>query len=41
MEIAYNCFERTLELPCDVSRAEISTDYRDGMLQVHILPREV
>ena len=41
MEIAYSRFERTLELPCDVGRANISTDYRDGMLLVHILPREV
>jgi HSP20 family protein len=40
MEIAYNRFERILELPCDVSRAEVSTDYRDGMLLVHIEQRE-
>src|SRR5262249_17219375 len=36
MEIAYSRFERTLELPCDVGRARVSTDYRDGMLLVHI-----
>ena len=40
MEIAYSRFERTLQLPCDVSRADVSTDYRDGMLLVHIIPRE-
>jgi HSP20 family protein len=36
MEIAYSSFERTLELPCDLERASISTDYRDGMLLVLI-----
>ena len=36
MEIAYDRFERTLELPCDVGRATVSTDYRDGMLYVSI-----
>ena len=41
MEIAYGRFERTLELPFDVSRAEISTDCRDGMLLVHLRQREV
>jgi HSP20 family protein len=41
MEIAYNRFERILELPLDVGRADISTDYRDGMLLIHIEPREV
>jgi HSP20 family protein len=38
MEISYSNFERVLELPCDLQRAEISTDYRDGMLLVHINP---
>jgi HSP20 family protein len=36
MEIAYSSFERTLELPCDLERADVSTDYRDGMLLVLI-----
>jgi HSP20 family molecular chaperone IbpA len=36
MEIAYSRFERVLELPCDLGRAEIETTYRDGMLFVHI-----
>jgi HSP20 family protein len=40
MEIAYSRFDRTLELPVDVSRSNVSTDYRDGMLLVHILPKE-
>ena len=40
MEIAYSHFERSLELPCDLERADITTDYRDGMLLVHIRPME-
>jgi HSP20 family protein len=36
MEIAYSRFERTLELPCDLERAEIDTEFRDGMLFVQI-----
>jgi len=36
MEITYSQFERTLELPCDLSRAHVTTDYRDGMLFVRI-----
>jgi HSP20 family protein len=36
MEIAYSHFERTLELPGEVDRAHITTEYRDGMLHVHI-----
>jgi HSP20 family protein len=36
MEIAYSHFERSIELPCDLQHAGISTDYRDGMLRVHI-----
>src|SRR5262249_13908205 len=27
MEIAYSAFERVLELPCDLKRADITTDY--------------
>ncbi|MFO0926908.1 MAG: Hsp20/alpha crystallin family protein [Gemmataceae bacterium] len=38
MEIAYSGFERTLELPCDLRRADITTDFRDGMLLVRIIP---
>jgi HSP20 family protein len=38
MEISYSTFERVLELPCDLQRAEITTEYRDGMLLVHIKP---
>jgi HSP20 family protein len=38
MEIAYSNFERNLELPCDLERAAIATEYRDGMLLVLITP---
>jgi HSP20 family protein len=38
MEIAYSDFERTLELPCDLERADVSTEFREGMLLVHISP---
>src|SRR5262245_33290465 len=40
MEIAYSRFERTLELPCDLKKAEITTDYRDGLLLVRINPEQ-
>jgi HSP20 family protein len=36
MEIAYSRFERSIELPCDLTRAEISSQYKDGMLLVYI-----
>jgi HSP20 family protein len=36
MEITYSHFERTVELPCDLDQADISTDYQYGLLLVHI-----
>ena len=36
MEIAYSDFERVLELPCDLKRADITTEYRDGILLVRV-----
>jgi HSP20 family protein len=36
MEITYNHFERTLELPSTIEPASIATDYRNGMLLVHL-----
>ena len=39
MEIDYSHFERSVELPCDLKRAAITTDFRDGMLLVHITDR--
>jgi len=40
MEIAYSRFERSVDLPCDLKRAEIATEYRDGLLLVHIKSKE-
>jgi HSP20 family protein len=36
MEIAYNQFERVIELPDDLSRMALAVDYRDGMLIVRL-----
>lgn len=36
MEITYSPFERTVELPCELEPMHIATDYRDGMLLVHL-----
>jgi HSP20 family protein len=40
MEIAYSRFERTVEIPCDLKLADISTEYRDGLLFVHVETHE-
>ncbi len=40
MEIACCRFERTLELPCDLKQADITTEYRDGLLLVRINPKQ-
>ena len=36
MEIAYSHFQRSLQLPCDLERADITTEFKDGMLLVRI-----
>ncbi len=36
LEIAYNRFERTLELPCEIDPTLIKSEYRDGMLLIRI-----
>jgi HSP20 family protein len=36
MEISYSHFERTLELPCDLDRARLTTENRHGLLLVRI-----
>jgi HSP20 family molecular chaperone IbpA len=36
MEISYSAFERCMELPCDLQTADITSEYRDGMLVVRI-----
>jgi HSP20 family protein len=40
MEISYNQFERSLELPCDVNTMDVATQYRDGMLLVRLSCKE-
>ncbi len=36
LEIAYNRFERTLQLPCEIDPTLIESEYRDGMLLIRI-----
>jgi len=36
MEIAYNRFERTVQLPCDLAHAHAHLDYRHGILVVRL-----
>ncbi|WP_179957557.1 Hsp20/alpha crystallin family protein [Exilibacterium tricleocarpae] len=36
MEIAYNRFERVFDFAFDVEAARIETEYRDGMLYIHL-----
>ncbi|MFZ0256807.1 MAG: Hsp20/alpha crystallin family protein [Gammaproteobacteria bacterium] len=36
MEIAYNRFQRNIELPSDIEGAQILTEYDNGMLLVHL-----
>lgn len=36
MEIAYCTFQRTIELPADVSSSSINTEMRDGMLLIRL-----
>jgi HSP20 family protein len=36
LEISYSHFERSLELPCDLKQADITTEYRDGILLVRV-----
>jgi len=38
LEIGYGAFERTLRLPCDLKKAEITTELRDGLLLVRVTP---
>jgi HSP20 family protein len=40
MEITYNRFERSIELPDDIASAHVGVDYRDGILFVRIVKRE-
>jgi HSP20 family protein len=36
LEITYDHFERTLELPCNLDHAHVSAEHREGMLLVRI-----
>ena len=36
MEIAYSRFERSIDLPVDLDRSRIRTEYRDGMFYLEI-----
>lgn len=36
LEINYCHFLRAIELPCDLKKADITTNFRDGLLLVHI-----
>lgn len=40
MEISYSRFERIIELPCELTRVEISNECRDGMLLIHLTAGE-
>ena len=40
MEINYSRFERSIELPEDLNRANIGLDYKDGILLVRLLQRK-
>jgi HSP20 family protein len=36
MEISYNRFERTIDLPCDLENPEVGLEFRDGILLVRV-----
>jgi HSP20 family molecular chaperone IbpA len=40
MEIAYNRFERTIELPCDLEHARITVEGREGMLLLRVAAKK-
>lgn len=40
MEIPYGHFERTIELPCDVERADLSVEFSEGLLLLHVKVNE-
>ncbi|HEX7230809.1 MAG TPA: Hsp20/alpha crystallin family protein [Candidatus Binatia bacterium] len=37
MEIAYSRFARTIQLPCDLERAQLKIQWRDGILLLRVL----
>ncbi|MEK7405019.1 MAG: Hsp20/alpha crystallin family protein [Acidobacteriota bacterium] len=36
MEISYNRFERTIELPCDLAQTRLELEYREGILLIRV-----
>jgi HSP20 family molecular chaperone IbpA len=40
MEISYNRFERTIEIPCDFDSSHLLVEYRNGILVVRIDSKE-
>lgn len=36
MELSYNQFERRIELPCELDRASLSLEFREGILLIRI-----
>lgn len=36
MEISYNRFERTIELPCDLENVRMGLEYREGILLIRV-----
>jgi HSP20 family protein len=40
MEVAYNRFERTIELPCDLEHARITVDSQEGMLFLRVTTKK-
>ncbi len=39
MEISYNSFQRTIELPNEIDPGEIESEFRDGMLLIRVQER--
>lgn len=39
LEISYSEFERCIELPCDLDKADVSAQCHEGMLLVAIVPK--
>ena len=37
MEISYNRFRRSIQFPCRVDDAQVTVEYRDGMLMVRMI----
>jgi HSP20 family protein len=40
LEITYSRFEKLIQFPCTIEHASIQSDYRDGLLVLHLLENE-